>query len=261
MTCPAPSKNALTISRRRGSSSRLPWALGWGAVGWVALMACSKQPSAPVEAASTESAAPAAAAQPAPNEGSAAAPNAAPTTAQVGAPAPDFTLTDLDGKSVSLSQYRGKVVVLEWFNPGCPFVRASHTVGSLKGLANKHASDGVVWLAINSGGPGKQGAGVEANRQALTQFGIQHPVLIDESGSVGQLYGAERTPHMYVVNAEGVLVYRGAIDNSPDGEGQSPEGGKLVNYVESAIGAVRTGAKVSPAETKAYGCSVKYQNL
>jgi hypothetical protein len=90
---------------------------------------------------------------------------------------------------------------------------------------------------------------------------MQHPLLIDESGSVGQLYGAERTPHMYVINAEGVLVYRGAIDNSPDGEGQSPEGGKLVNYVESAIGAIRSGAKVSPAETKAYGCSVKYQNL
>ena len=260
MTCPDPSKIALNISRRPGSSSRLLRALRRGAVGCVALIGCSKQPSAPVEAASTESPAPVAAAQPASKEGAAAAPTAA-TTVQVGAPAPDFTLPDLDGKSVSLSQYRGKVVVLEWFNPGCPFVRASHTVGSLKGLASKHAEGGVVWLAINSGGPGKQGAGVEANRQALTQFGMQHPVLIDESGSVGQLYGAERTPHMYVVNAEGVLVYRGAIDNSPDGEGQSPEGGKLVNYVESAIGAVRAGAKVSPAETKAYGCSVKYKSL
>lgn len=261
MTCPDRSKNALTRSRRRGSFSRLRQVAGWSAIGCVALMACSKQPSAPVEAASTETPTSAAAAAPAPNEGAAAAPAAPVTTAQVGAPAPDFTLPDLDGKSISLSQYRGKVVVLEWFNPGCPFVRASHTVGSLKGLADKHATDGVVWLAINSGGPGKQGAGVDVNRQALTQFGMQHPVLIDESGSVGQLYGAERTPHMYVVNAEGVLVYRGAIDNSPDGEGQSPEGGKLVNYVESAISAVRTGAKVAPAETKAYGCSVKYQNL
>jgi peroxiredoxin len=260
MTCPDLSKNAPTISRCRGSFSRLR-RTGWVAVGCVALMACSKQPSAPAEAASPESPAPVAAAEAAPKEGSVAAPTTAATTALVGSPAPDFTLPDLDGKSVSLSQYRGKVVVLEWFNPGCPFVRASHTGGSLKGLAAKHASEGVVWLAINSGGPGKQGAGVEANRQALTQFGMQHPVLIDESGSVGQLYGAERTPHMYVVNAEGVLVYRGAIDNSPDGEGQSPEGGKLVNYVESAIGAVRTGAKVSPAETKPYGCGVKYQNL
>jgi redoxin len=151
--------------------------------------------------------------------------------------------------------------VLEWFNPGCPFVRASHTVGSLKGLAEKHAGEGVVWLAINSGGAGKQGAGVEANREGVTQFGLHHPVLIDDTGKIGQLYGAERTPHMFVVNPEGVLVYKGAIDNSPDGEGQSPEGGKLVNYVDGAIGAIRSGAKVAPAETKAYGCSVKYQNL
>jgi hypothetical protein len=88
---------------------------------------------------------------------------------------------------------------------------------------------------------------------------MQHPVLLDESGSVGHMYGAERTPHMYVINSEGVLVYRGAIDNSPDGEGQSPEGGKLVNYVASALQAVRTGGEVSPSETKPYGCSVKYQ--
>lgn len=260
MTCPDFSTNAPAFSRHLASFERPRRGVEWAVLGCVALMACSKQPSAPVEAASTESPASATAAS-VPSEGAAAAPAAAPTTAQVGAPAPDFTLTDLDGKSVSLSQYRGKVVVLEWFNPGCPFVRASHSVGSLKGLASKHAADGVVWLAINSGGPGKQGAGADVNREALAKFGMQHPMLLDESGSVGQLYGAERTPHMYVVNAEGVLVYRGAIDNSPDGEGQSPEGGKLVNYVDSAIGAVRSGAKVSPAETKAYGCSVKYQNL
>jgi Redoxin len=225
--------------------------LGAGAV--LALCACSKPPSAAVESAGAE---PAAAT-------SAAAVSAAPTAAaavahaELGQPAPEFTLTDLDGKSVSLSQFKGKTVVLEWFNPGCPFVQASHNVGSLKGLAAKHSSD-VVWLAINSGAQGKQGAGIEANREGLNKFGLQHPVLIDETGSVGQLYGAERTPHMFVINPEGVLVYRGAIDNSPDGEGQSPEGGKLVNYVESALQAVSTGAKVSPAETKAYGCSVKY---
>jgi len=225
--------------------------LGAGVV--LALCACSKPPSAAVESAGAEPAAatPAAAAS--------AAPTAAVAThAEVGQPAPDFTLTDLDGKSVSLSQFKGKTVVLEWFNPGCPFVQASHNAGSLKGLAAKHAPEGVVWLAINSGAQGKQGAGIEANREGLSKFGLQHPVLIDEAGSVGQLYGAERTPHMFVVNPEGVLVYRGAIDNSPDGEGQSPEGGKLVNYVESALQAISTGAKVSPAETKAYGCSVKY---
>lgn len=237
----------------------------WSAAVLAALVACSKPQSASVEAASGEpapaaveakAAEPAAAAAPA-----ADAPAAAAGPAQLGAPAPDFTLQDLDGNSFSLSQYRGKVVVLEWFNPGCPFVRNSHTTGSLKGLAEKHAPEGVVWLAINSGGAGKQGAGVEANREGVKQFGMQYPVLIDDTGKVGQLYGAERTPHMYVINPEGVLVYKGAIDNSPDGEGQSPEGGKLVNYVDGAIGAIRSGAKVTPEETKAYGCSVKYQNL
>lgn len=235
----------------------------WSALALSALVACSKPPSASVEAASGEPAPAAAeskASEPAALAPAATAP-AATGPAQIGAPAPDFTLQDLDGKSVSLSQFRGKVVVLEWFNPGCPFVRNSHTVGSLKGLADKHSGNGVVWLAINSGGPGKQGAGVEANREGVSQFGMHYPVLVDDTGKVGQLYGAERTPHMFVVNAEGVLVYRGAIDNSPDGEGQSPEGGKLVNYVDSAIGAIQSGAKVTPAETKAYGCSVKYQSL
>jgi peroxiredoxin len=234
-----------------------------GAVLLVALVACSKPPSASVEAASAEpstAAVEAKASEPA-APAAAADPGAAAGPAQIGAPAPDFTLQDLDGKTVSLSQFRGKLVVLEWFNPGCPFVRNSHTTGSLKGLAEKHAGDGVVWLAVNSGGPGKQGAGVEANREGVAQFGMKHPVLIDESGKVGQLYGAERTPHMYVIDPQGVLVYKGAIDNSPDGEGQSPEGGKLVNYVDGAIGAIRSGAKVAPAETKAYGCSVKYQKL
>src|SRR5262245_50729557 len=250
---------------RNRSGQRSPQAprVVWTAAVLAALVACSKPPSASVEAANGEpapAAAEAKAAEPA-AAATAAQPAAEAGPAQLGAPAPEFTLQDLDGKSVSLSQFRGKVVVLEWFNPGCPFVRASHTVGSLKGLADKYAGDGVVWLAINSGGAGKQGAGVEANREGVTQFGLHHPVLIDDTGKVGQLYGAERTPHMFVVNPEGVLVYRGAIDNSPDGEGQSPEGGKLVNYVDGAIGAIRSGAKVSPDETKAYGCTVKYQNL
>jgi peroxiredoxin len=223
----------------------------------LSLAACNKPPSAAVESANTESSP--VAADPTPVAASASAEPAG--SASVGQPAPDFTLSDLDGKAVTLSQLRGKVVVLEWFNPGCPFVRAAHTAGSLKGFGAKQAAEGVVWLAINSAGPGKQGYDVDANRKAQSQFGMQYPVLVDESGTVGQLYGAERTPHMFVINAEGILVYRGAIDNSPDGEGQAPEGGKLVNYVEGAIAAVRGGAKVTPAETKPYGCSVKYKNL
>lgn len=178
--------------------------------------------------------------------------------ASVGKPAPDFTLPDLDGEAVKLSQFKGKTVVLEWFNPECPFVKKSHTVGSLVGLAKKHADQGVVWLAINSGAPGKQGHGEEVNRQSLASFKLEHPLLLDEAGTVGKLYGAKHTPHMFVIDAQGTLVYRGAIDNSPDAEGASPEGGKLVNYVEQALARVSLGKKPETAETDAYGCGVKY---
>ena len=238
--------------------------LGWGTCSALLMLAsaCSKPQSASVETASEPStAAVEAKSADAPVVAApAAAPAEAAGPAKVGAVAPDFTLSDLNGKSVSLSEFRGKTVVLEWFNPGCPFVKNSHTTGSLKGLADKHASEGVVWLAVNSGAAGKEGAGLEANRAGVEKFGIHYPVLIDDAGKVGKLYGAERTPHMYVINPAGVLVYKGAIDNSPDAEGQSPEGGKLINYVDGALGAIKTGAKVSPEETKAYGCGVKYQS-
>jgi len=228
--------------------SNVSWSNAGAAVLALVALGCSK-PSAVAQEPAAES----------PAQQAASGAPAAATGAQLGQAAPDFTLTDLDGKPVNLAQLRGKPVVLEWFNPGCPFVRASHSVGSLKGFAATEMAQGVAWLAINSGGPGKQGNGAEATRRGQTEYGMQHPVLLDESGSVGRLYGAERTPELYVINAEGVLVYRGAIDNSPDGEGQSPAGGKLVNYVASALQAVRTGAKVDPAETKPYGCTVKYQ--
>jgi peroxiredoxin len=186
----------------------------------------------------------------------ATAPGAA--AAAIGNPAPDFTLPDIDGKPVRLSDFRGKFVVLEWFNPECPFVKASHTKGSLVDAAKKHAADGVVWLAVNSGAPGKQGAGVEKSRAGKEAFGLSHPILVDESGSVGKLYGAERTPHVYVIDTKGTLVYRGAVDNSPDGIGESPTGDKLVRYVDETLAAVRAEKPVAVAETKAYGCSVKY---
>lgn len=181
--------------------------------------------------------------------------------AAVGEKAPDFELKDLDGNVVRLSALAGKTVVLEWFNPGCPFVKAAHTQGSLKDMAARHASEELVWLAINSGAPGKQGNGVEANRKGVETFGMKHPVLVDESGKVGRLYGAKRTPHMFVIGPDGTLVYRGAIDNSPDGTGESPETGTLVNYVEKALTALHAGAAVEQSETKAYGCSVKYGSI
>lgn len=178
--------------------------------------------------------------------------------AELGQPAPLFTLPDLDGKSVSLASFKGKTVVLEWFNPECPFVKLSHTKGSLVGLADKQTQAGVVWLAINSGGPGKQGHGAEASKKGVEAFGLRHPVLLDESGKVGRAYGAAHTPHMYVINPAGQLVYRGAIDNSPDAERAAAPDGVVVNYVEQALADVAAGVAVRVADTPAYGCSVKY---
>jgi peroxiredoxin len=185
-------------------------------------------------------------------------PGAVSGHAELGQPAPDFELPDLDGNKVRLSSYRGKTVVLEWFNPGCPFVNASHTKGSLKGLAARQTAQGVVWLAVNSAAPGKQGYGVQANADGKKKYGMSHPILLDESGSVGHAYGAKHTPHIFIVDASGNLVYRGGIDNSPDGEGDSPQGGTLVNYAESALADIATSKPVRAADTEAYGCGVKY---
>lgn len=213
----------------------------------VCLLGCSdpnKQTPASATAASDQAAAPAA--------------TPAGATAEVGKPAPDFKLKDTEGNEIGLAQHRGKIVVLEWFNPECPFVKRSHTKGSLKGLAPTLVDKGVVWLSINSGAPGKQGAGAEKSKAGAEALGVKNPILLDESGAVGKLYGATNTPHLFVVDPDGVLVYAGAIDNSPDAEGESPEGGKLVNYVTEAIAAVTEKRPVSVSQTKAYGCSVKY---
>ncbi|MCA9629415.1 MAG: thioredoxin family protein [Myxococcales bacterium] len=187
-------------------------------------------------------------------------PKASVQAAKVGEAAPDFELKDLDGKSVKLSDYKGKVVVLEWFNPGCPFVKAAHKRGSLVDTAKKETAKGVVWLAINSGAPGKQGHGIEANKQGSTEFGMTNPVLLDEDGKVGKAYGAKHTPHMFVIDKAGKLAYAGAIDNSPDGEGESPKDGKLINYVEEALSDIAAGKPVRTPTTEAYGCSVKYSS-
>ncbi|MEZ4241137.1 MAG: thioredoxin family protein [Myxococcota bacterium] len=174
--------------------------------------------------------------------------------AAIGQPAPDFALKDLDGKEHRLSSLKGKTVVLEWFNPGCPYVKYAHGEGALAKTPGEALEQGVVWLAINSGAPGKQGHGVAANKQAAASWSMAYPVLLDEDGAVGRAYDAKTTPHVYVVDAEGVLVYRGALDNRPLGEG----GGEVVNYVAKALGDLAAGKPVATPETKPYGCSVKY---
>ncbi|MDX2052548.1 MAG: redoxin family protein [Polyangiaceae bacterium] len=187
-------------------------------------------------------------------------PGPPPPQAKLGVRAPDFTLSDLDGQSFTLSQHLGKTVVLEWFNPECPFVTRSHAQGSLSDTALLAVKEGVVWVAINSSGPGRQGHGTELNRVARAQLTLSHPILLDENGKVGRLYGARRTPQVFVVAPSGELVYRGAVDNSSDGEGKSAEGGKLVNYVKEALLAARSGRDPKLADTAPYGCGVKYAN-
>jgi peroxiredoxin len=175
-------------------------------------------------------------------------------TAELGKPAPDFKLKDLNGAEVSLSSFKGKVVVLEWFNPGCPYVKAAHGEGALKDMAKKNPE--VVWLAINSNAPGKEGHGLEANKEGAKGFGMEHPVLLDEDGKVGKLYGAQRTPHMYVVDKDGNLAYRGALDNS--GSGIPKDANPYVNHIEDALKNLAEGKPVATPDTKAWGCSVKY---
>ncbi|MCA9570124.1 MAG: redoxin family protein [Myxococcales bacterium] len=183
-------------------------------------------------------------------------PSEAAQQVEVGAPAPDFTLTDLDGKSWTLSALKGKTVVLEWFNPGCPFVVAAHEgPGPLADLAGKQP-DQVVWLAVNSGAPGKQGADPAENREATQKWNMGHPVLMDPTGEVGKTYGASNTPQMVVVDAKGTLAYYGALDNAPLNEVKGGE--SRIDYAANAIAAVVKGEKPEPARTKPYGCSVKY---
>lgn len=171
--------------------------------------------------------------------------------------APDFTLKDLDGNQVSLASFRGKTVVLEWFNPGCPFVQYAHGKGPLKDMAAKKTAEGIVWLSINSGAPGKQGHGIDVNKKAAADWNMKNPILIDDSGQVGKAYGAKTSPHMYIIDKDGQLVYRGALDNAPLGE---VRGDTLVSHVETALAALAAGAPVEPVETTPYGCSVKYAN-
>jgi peroxiredoxin len=209
--------------------------------------AATPTPAAPAATPAAPAAAPA---QAAPNPLADASASAA-----IGQPAPDFTLPAADGSTVKLSDFKGKRVVLEWFNPECPFVKAAHGEGALKDLAARTTATGVVWLAINSGAPGKQGHGAEVNKQAAATWSLTHPILLDETGAVGHAYGASNTPHLYLIDDKGVLVYRGALDNAPMGEA---EGGTRVAHFEDALAAVAAGKPIAAAETRAWGCSVKY---
>ncbi len=175
----------------------------------------------------------------------------AASAAMVGSAAPDFTLMTVDGEEVSLASFAKGTVVLEWFNPDCPFVKKHHQKHTtMKDTRAKYPE--VTWLAINSGAAGKQGHGKVRNSKAVKDYEISYPLLLDESGNVGRLYGAKTTPHMFVIH-EGTLVYAGAIDDD-----RSPDKLGGTNYVAAALDAIAAGDEVAQPETKPYGCSVKY---
>lgn len=174
--------------------------------------------------------------------------------ARIGEQAPAFELKDLDGKAVKLADYKGKIVVLEWFNPGCPIVQEHYEADTMNKTIAKFQGKNVTWLRINSGAPGKQGAGLEANTTAKKDWKITTPILLDEEGTVGKAYGAKTTPHCYVINADGTLVYAGAIDNGKPGKPGD------LNYVDQAVTQTLAGETVTTAETKPYGCPVKYKS-
>lgn len=175
-----------------------------------------------------------------------------------GQPAPDFTLTDTNGKKHTLSSLKGKYVVLEWTNPDCPFVKKHYDSKNMQGLQKDYTGKGVVWLVINSGAPGKEGVypAAKVNEMAQAKGVAATAELVDSDGHVGRAYGAKNTPQMFVINPKGAITYMGAIDSIPSAnQADIP---KATNYLKTALDATMQGKPVETPVTKPYGCSVKY---
>jgi len=178
----------------------------------------------------------------------------------VGTAAPDFSLTDAKGKTHSLSQYKGKYVVLEWFNPECPFVKKHYDSGNMQKLQEEYTSKGMTWLTIDSNAPGSEGnLTADAASKVMTRWKThQTALLLDPEGKVGRAYGAKNTPNMVVIDPEGKIVYEGAIDSKVSiNPADIP---KSTNYVKAALDESLAGKPVSNPTTKPYGCSVKYKS-
>jgi len=192
--------------------------------------------------------------------GVAAAMQAAPVWAvEVGTPAPDFSVMDTRGEPRALSALRGKFVVLEWFNPECPFTRKHYGTGNMQQLQQAYTGRGVVWLSVDSSAPGKQGHLTAEEANAFMEELDGHPtaVLLDPDGTLGRQYGAATTPHLFVINPAGMLIYQGAIDDAPSLDPADVE--TAANYVEQALDAALEGKPVPVPSTQPYGCSVKYE--
>jgi hypothetical protein len=185
---------------------------------------------------------------------------AAQAVPAVGQAAPDFSLKDTTGKTVKLSDYRGKYVVLEWTNPGCPYVKKHYNSGNMAATQQDAVAKGAVWLSINSTekdawdylAPPKLTAWLNERKAKPTA------VLMDEEGTAGRAYGARTTPHMYIVNPQGQLVYAGGIDSIASSDADDIK--KATNYVKQGLGEALAGKPISAATTRPYGCSIKYKN-
>jgi peroxiredoxin len=192
----------------------------------------------------------------------AAAAIAAPAAAapEINKPAPAFTATDADGRAISLSEFHGKTVVLEWTNDGCPYVGKHYNSGNMQRLQKKATAEGVEWLTIISSAPGFQGylTGPQAKQWKAKVGAHSSDVLLDPEGIVGRAYGARATPHMFVIDKAGTLVYMGGIDDQPTADPDSLKVAK--NYVAAALADVEAGRPVATPVTRPYGCSVKYSS-
>ncbi len=178
---------------------------------------------------------------------------------KVGAAAPDFSLSAQDGSRVSLSSFRGKYVVLEWFNKGCPFVRKHYDSGNMQKLQEAYGTKGVVWLSIASSAKGKEGyMSAEETAKLRGEWKIKSTAtLLDPVGKAGRLYGAKTTPHMFIIDPAGKIIYQGAIDSTVSVDPEDIP--KSTNYVSEALNAALAGQPVKASSTKPYGCSVKYE--
>lgn len=182
----------------------------------------------------------------------------AAATPKIGASSPEFSLNDSHGQTHSLGDFKGKYVVLEWFNPGCPFVQKHYKSENMQALQKRFTAQGVVWLTIDSSAPASQGylTPAEANKQMAEWNMKSTALLLDPQGNVGHKYGATNTPHMYVIDPKGKLIYSGAIDSRPTTDPDDIK--SATNYVASALEEAMSGKPVSTAISRAYGCSIKY---
>lgn len=187
-----------------------------------------------------------------------AAPLLAGANVNVDAPAPAFTATTADGKTVNLADFKGKTVVLEWTNHDCPFVKKHYGGGNMQAQQKDAAAQGVVWLQVISSAPGQQGHvdGATAKKLNTDRGAAPAATLLDPKGELGKLYGAQTTPHMYVIKGDGTLAYKGGIDSIASAK--ADDIAKAEPYVKLALADVAAGKKVEKASTRPYGCSVKY---